>query len=663
MKVTKTFSCDFETTVYEGQTRTDVWAAALVELGTETVHIYNSIWGFWKFLYNQYANLNLYFHNLKFDGSFILNFIKSKLKCKEGALYDDNGFVKVFKDKKDLQHGEYIYSISDKGQWYTITLRWYGRTYTFKDSLKLLPFSVAEIGNAFKTKHRKLTMDYKGVRKPGGIITPLEKRYIANDVLVVKEALEQMFAEGHTKLTIGSCCLAEYKRIFKERDAFIKWEDFYPNLYDVSLDEKLYGYSTVGRYILKAYHGAWCYVAPGAEGKVIRNGLTADVNSLYPFVMHSSSGNRYPAGYPWKWKGDYIPDSARSENKYFFVRLRTRFQLKQGKLPFIQLKGNYLYPSTKMLETSDIWDEKQGVYCASYIDRYGKEVPATVEMTLCQDDYELVLDHYHLYDTEILDGMYFQSEIGLFDEYINKWIKVKMTSKGALRTMAKLYLNNLYGKFASTTNSSFKVGYLKEDGSLGFYQVAEDEKEPGYIPVGACITAKARRYTVEHAQKNYHGPDAPGFKYADTDSIHCDLSPDELIDINVDPVKLGCWKLESYWDTAIFCRQKTYIEHVTHSDGDPVEPYYAITCAGMPKHCKNLMESRLEGRINKEIDETKLTKQEKFFIYGETAETEAKHIQPMNITDLKVGLWVPGKLRPKQMPGGVLLEKTDFRIR
>lgn len=663
MKNTKTFSCDFETTVYEGQTRTDVWAAALVELGTEDVHIYNSIWGFWKHLYNQYSNLNLYFHNLKFDGSFILNFIKTNLKCKEGAMYDDKGFVKAFKEKKDLKHGEYVYSISDKGQWYTITMRWYGRTYTFKDSLKLLPFSVSEIGKAFSTKHKKLDMDYVGKRKPGGVITPAEKRYIANDVLVVKEALEQMFEDGHNKLTIGSCCLAEYKNIFKSRDAFIKWEDYYPNLYESELDPKVYGYDSVGHYILKAYHGAWCYVVPGCEGKAVKNGLTADVNSLYPYVMHSSSGNFYPIGHPWKWKGNEIPEKAKAQGKYYFVRFRTRFKLKPGKLPFIQLKGNYLYPSTKMLTTSDIWDDEQQVYCPTYIDRHGREVKAAVEITASKDDWELINAHYDLYETEILDGMYFSAEIGLFDDYINKWAEVKSKSKGARRTMAKLYLNNLYGKFASTTNSSFKVSYLKDDGSLGFYQVPEDDKEPGYIPIGACITAKARRYTVEHAQKNYHGPDAPGFKYADTDSIHCDLSPEELVDINVHSTQLGAWKLESYWDQAVFCRQKTYIEHVTHADGVPIDPYYSITCAGMPKHCKNLMESRLEGRLNSEIDASKLTKQEKFFIYGETAETDAKVIQPMNITELRVGLWVPGKLRPKQIPGGVLLEKTDFRIR
>ena len=62
-----------------------------------------------------------------------------------------------------------------------------------RDSLKLLPFSVKRIGESFKTKHKKLEMEYKGFRYAGCEITEEEKKYIANDVLVVKEALEFMF--------------------------------------------------------------------------------------------------------------------------------------------------------------------------------------------------------------------------------------------------------------------------------------------------------------------------------------------------------------------------------------------------------------------------------------------------------------------------------------
>lgn len=80
---------------------------------------------------------------------------------------------------------------------------------------------------------------------------------------------------------------------------------------------------------------------------------------------------------------------------------------------------------------------------------------------------------------------------------------------------------------ASSTDSSFKYAYVKEDNSIGFVPVIENNKTPGYIPVGSAITSYARNFTIRAAQKNYYGVDKPGFIYADTDSIHCDLPPEK----------------------------------------------------------------------------------------------------------------------------------------
>ena len=52
---------DFETTVYEGQTFTEVWASAVVELGTEDVKIHHSIRETYNYLYNLKQRL-LYLH-------------------------------------------------------------------------------------------------------------------------------------------------------------------------------------------------------------------------------------------------------------------------------------------------------------------------------------------------------------------------------------------------------------------------------------------------------------------------------------------------------------------------------------------------------------------------------------------------------------------------
>ena len=77
-------------------------------------------------------------------------------------------------------------------------------------------------------------MEYKGFRYAGCEITEEEKEYIRNDVLVVKEALEIMFEEGHNKLTIGACCLEEYKKIIGKED----FELMFPSLTEFFLNDK-----------------------------------------------------------------------------------------------------------------------------------------------------------------------------------------------------------------------------------------------------------------------------------------------------------------------------------------------------------------------------------------------------------------------------------------
>ena len=267
-------------------------------------------------------------------------------------------------------------------------------------------------------------------------------------------------------------------------------------------------------------------------------------------------------------------------------------------------------------------------------------------------DYQLLKDHYELVDFEILDGCWFYAEIGIFDEYIERYKVMKLNNKGALRELAKLFLNNLYGKMASSTDSSFKVAYIKEDKSIGFMAVSEHDKKPGYIPVGSAITSYARNFTIRAAQKNYHGKDKPGFIYADTDSIHCDLKPEEVVGIKVHDKNFCCWKTESCWDVAIFTRQKTYIEHITHEDLEPIEkPYYNIKCAGMPKKCKDLFELSMQGFEPPEGDE-KYNDEERDFLKNRRT-----------LQDFTVGLRVPGKLRPKRIRGGILLVETPYKMR
>lgn len=641
-KYCRYFICDFETTVEKDtskQTSTEVWAAACVEMNTQDVVILGSIDAWFEYFISMKTTVQIYFHNLKFDGSFVLSYLlKRRDYTQKFIAYDPEEYngqqLYDIPQKKELENGTFTYLISDGGIWYSIVIKTrQGKYITIYDSMKLLPFSVKAIGEGFKTEHRKLEMDYKAEHYANCVIPEDEKHYIENDVFVVKEAMEYMFSEGHTKLTIGSCCLSEWKSLTGKD----KWSELFPRLDDISIDPVLYGQDNVDSYIRRAYKGGYCIVKPGCEGIVwTEGGQVYDVNSLYPSEMHSVSGNEYPYGIPIFWKGE-IPEEALAPHHYYYVRLQVRFRLKEGYLPTIQIKNSFSYSGTEYLKTN------------VYKDCFGNPVDKCVELTMAMTDFWLLKEHYDLLELHILDGCYFDAQAGMFDEYIDKYQKIKATSKGAPRTTAKLFNNNLYGKLATSPNNAFKIASLF-NGILTFKTVKGLDKAAVYIAAGAAVTAYARYFTITHAQKNYDR-----FIYADTDSLHL-AGTEQPDNLDVHPTALRCWKNETTWDVAIFARQKTYIEHVIIEDGEEVDPYFNVRCAGMNEECKRLLRAGLNH----------LSPDEFIHQYNLDAPTPMQKAfleTGMELRDFKPGLQLPGKLRPKQVIGGTLLTDTVFTMR
>lgn len=598
------YACDFETTVYDNQEDTEVWAACWVKLFTnDEPEIVGSIEHFFMKMFDLPGNNILFFHNLKFDGSFIADYL----------IRGHYTFNRV--PEKEMENNQFKTAISERGQWYNIIIKKNNRIIEIRDSLKLLPFTLKRIGDAFETTHKKLEMEYKGYRYKNCPIKESEKNYIKNDVLVLKEALEIMFNEGHNSITIGSCCLKEFKSFYDKID----YNNLFPNLYEIEIDDK-YGQENAGEYIRKSYKGGYCYLKPEHANKIIKGGLTLDVNSLYPSMMHSISGNFYPTGRPRFTSdyGEFKEKVKKSENFLYFVRFECRFKVKENYLPTVQIKGNMLYKGTEYLTTSDIY--YKGEYHRYYRDLENNVKEAKVVLTMTRPDFETFFEHYNVYDFKFLDCCYFFKQKGIFDEYINKYRDIKMTSKGAKRELAKLYLNNLYGKEASSTDSSYKVPYINPDKNcLSFNLVEEKEKTPGYIAIGSYITSYARNFTIKAAQKNYDN-----FIYSDTDSIH--LTKCTPKSVRIHDKNFCCWKKESEWDKGLFVRQKTYIERVTKED-KPCKPKMEIKCAGMSDRAKQnfLSECKME--------------------------------------DFKIGLRVKGNLNAKRIKGGIVLVESFYEMR
>lgn len=509
------YSCDFETTTDINDCR--VWAWCAIEINTEAEYYGNSIESFIEWC--KASKKTLYFHNLKFDGEFLLAYLLTK------------GYE--YSKEKELKVHEFSTLINEMGQFYQLSFNIEGVLITIKDSLKLLNFSVDQIAKSFNMDIAKLTLDYKAKREKGHILTPEEKAYIKNDTLIIARALKIMFDKGFKKLTIGSNALAFYKK--QNKNIFKK---YFPQIDNDS-------------FIRKSYKGGFTYCNPLIKNKMIKGGIVLDVNSLYPFVMHS------PFIYPYG-DGEYYEGKYEADSKFplYVQRLRVSFKIKPGFLPTIQIKNSMYYNATEYIECSE-----------------GME-----ELTLTNIDLALFLEHHEIIDIIYIDGYKFKAKAGFFDSYIDYWYDQKRKSKEENNKpqylISKLMQNSLYGKFAAKPDGRSKIPYLDENGIVKFKFSEIEERKKVYIPVGTFVTAYARDKTIRAAQNNFNR-----YLYSDTDSLH--LSGYEMPDLEIDDYKLGAWKLEGIFDQAKYLRSKLYMEHIREPQDEAGTEKWKITGAGM----------------------------------------------------------------------------------
>jgi len=550
------YVADFETTTDEKDCR--VWGWGLTALKKDYLKINNSIQSFLNHI-SMLKNPVIYFHNLKFDSEFILYYLLS----------NNYEFVK---NPKDLKHKSFNCLKTDTGVIYSLQYMQGANLITIYDSLKILPFSVQVMAKTFNLDIKKGDIDYNKFRHENHEITDHERDYIINDVEIVKKSLNFMFDNNLKGITLASMCLNEYKSIIGKRN-FERW-------FPIIDDDK---------FCRESYKGGFTYVNPKFQNVVINEGTVFDVNSLYPAVMRY---DKLPYGKPIPFDGEPNKNE-HTFHDLFIVKISCSFELKEGYIPSIQMKNNGLFASTEYLTSSNNYD---------------------VELTLTSVDYELFFKHYNVYGLNYLGGYYFKSSTTLFGDYIDKWTKVKINAtlegnKG-MRTLSKLMLNSLYGKFGLNPKSGLKEPYLSENNIVKWTPYDGEERATIYVPLASFVTSYARKLTIESAQQNYDR-----FIYADTDSIHL-VGRHEPDNIEIDSVKLGKWKHEYYFKRGRFIRAKTYIEE--KDDG-----HNHIACAGLP----------------------------------------VKLHEKVNFDNFVSGFEVYGKLRPKKVSGGVVLEESTFKIK
>lgn len=405
---------------------------------------------------------------------------------------------------------------------------------TFVDSLKIIPFKVKDIAEKYGMDISKLEIDYNKKREKGHKLTLQEIKYIKHDVEIVARALKHNFENGLTKNTLSANALHEFKKTIK-KDVY---DYMFPQLpYEIDKD------------IRQAYKGGINFINPEIKGKELKKGTVVDCNSIYPYVMRNRS---FPYGIPEFFEGQYKYDR---NYPLYIQQLVCEFKVKKNKLPVIMKKGQGLYAGNIYLEESG-------------------EDP--VALTLTNIDLQLFFENYDVYNITYLSGWKFKSMKGIFNDYIDTWIKIKNFATEhnmkALRQTAKLMLNSLYGKLSTNQDEQSKQSYVDENGIVKYKLNDKGRKNGGYIPVGAFITSYARELTTRTCQKiidySIKKYNKNLFYYTDTDSAHCGLTEEEIIEagIEVDPVELGKWKIEGKFKQAKFIKQKCYIEKMENDE-------------------------------------------------------------------------------------------------
>lgn len=493
--------------------------------------------------------VTIYFHNLKFDLSNILDYL---------ITYDVN-----FKK---------INSIIVGTKWYSMTILAFGIMIRFLDSFNLVHMRLSEFGKAFnldkklwKTEYKFDFSDIDNINKMLQCDQTLES-YGLQDVRTLRAGVESFKKFVRTdKITIAST-------------AFADWELTAKRLPELSIKEQLDANLT--------YCGAICTYNDEVKGKILeKECVYIDNNGLYSASSYSkSAGFLHPFPVSRGTYGEGEPDFW-NIYKYYTIRCAIIAEVKSDTtIPFLRLGKHSLY-GEPLKRTKPY---KQNEYL-KYIDE---------TMYINSIDLRLVYKYYNVVDIKFDYYWEYETEIGIFDEYIDFWSQKKKEGKKTknepLRQVAKLMLNSLTGKFGQNIDPvETEIGF-DEDKKILTQDNIRMKTEPKmiFMPIISAILAYSREIFLDmtNSYPKEH------FFYGDTDS---NLLTREAFDKYVDKTKLsdtelGLWDIEYKIKKLKILRQKTYM--FTTEDNEII-----IKCAGATPDVKKFITYE-NFEIGKRID-------------------------------------------------------------
>lgn len=234
----------------------------------------------------------IYFHNLKFDFSYIQyyllkNNIKHEVLEKKGQIYS----VKFF----DCE---------------------------LRDSLNFMPMTLKEVGESYCNKFKKTSIDYNVNYDHKA--TEEEITYCINDCRVLEEGLNNYLYTLEEIIKNAGCSEEVCKKVYtKLTNSGIAYEVFK----EMSDFDRLCPKTTLNEYNLfkGAYKGGFVY---SNNIGMIKDVQMIDNNSMYPFIYSTID---LPFGKPIRCKNF----SECEKYKFYIVHVYIKYELKDGYIPII----------------------------------------------------------------------------------------------------------------------------------------------------------------------------------------------------------------------------------------------------------------------------------------------------------------------------------------
>ena len=321
-------------------------------------------------------------------------------------------------------------------------------------------------------------------------------RYAITDAKTQYEIMEKLEEEGLQGCTIGSAV----RHLWLYKEGGIKW-----------VKGKRYNTkeftAEMNYFVAESLKGGLCLQKEKGEYEV-SDTITIDINHLYPWI---ACVKLLPYWTPKFISYDEFCKSVRYSIGIYMVDIH-KMTIKPGKVAWFGTR-------TRHVEELQYNDEvKPAMY---YIWSY---------------EFDALLKDYDI-DYDIYNVLAFQSIIGDFKPFIEKYEAKKENSEGIARQIYKNINNNFLGKFA--TNNDVQDVEVEEG---TFMQELNDSTE--YYPALFSAVCAWGRTTLATYINNYIKEPKKNFAYSDTDSITAKRGSFSRF-LPLDDKKMGYFKIES----------------------------------------------------------------------------------------------------------------------